>query len=100
MPFEGGQPIYTLDWPAVIPSAAKLAAQPRWAPDSSSLQYAVTRDGVSNIWQQALTDGPPKQITNFKSGLIFDFDWSRDGKELALARGSQTSDVVMINNIR
>jgi Tol biopolymer transport system component len=44
----------------------------------------LTRNGVSNIWQQKLTGGPPKQITNFESGQIFDFDWSRDGRQLAL----------------
>jgi hypothetical protein len=28
------------------------------------------------------------------------FDRSRDGKQLALARGTQTSDVVMINDFK
>ena len=40
------------------------------------------------------------QLTNFKTGRIFNFDWSRDGKWLALARGSVTSDVVLISDLR
>jgi Tol biopolymer transport system component len=55
---------------------------------------------VSNIWQQKLTGGTPKQITNFDSGQIFAFDWSRDGRQLALTRGSESSDVIPISNFR
>jgi Tol biopolymer transport system component len=44
---------------------------------------------TSNIWRQNLAGGAPKPITNFDSGQIFDFDWSRDGKQLALTRGSE-----------
>ena len=93
IPFEGGNPIYKWSWPA-------LAGSPRWAADGTGVEYVVTREGVSNIWHQKLTSGVPKQITNFKSGMIFDFDWSRDGKQLGLLRGSQSSDVVMISNFR
>ena len=93
IPFGGGTPIYQFDWPAV-------AGSPHWAPDGKAVEYVLTREGVSNIWQQKLTGGPPKQITHFKSGLIFDFDWSRDGKQLALTRGSENSDVILISNFR
>jgi serine/threonine protein kinase/Tol biopolymer transport system component len=93
IPFGGGTPIYQFDWPAV-------AGYPQWAPDGKAVQYVLTREGVSNIWQQKLAGGPLKQITHFKSGLIFDFDWSRDGKQLALTRGSQSSDVILISNFR
>jgi Tol biopolymer transport system component len=72
----------------------------RWAPDGKALDYHLTRAGASNIWRQALAGGPPKQITNFKSDRIFSFDWSRDGKQLALARGSTSSDVILISNFQ
>jgi serine/threonine protein kinase len=91
IPFTGGAPIYQRDWRGDF-------GPPRWAPDSRALEYLLTRDGTSNVWQQKLTGGPPKQITNFKSGLIFDFSWSRDGKQLGLIRGSQSSDVIMISH--
>jgi hypothetical protein len=34
------------------------------------------------------------------SGRIFDFSWSRDSKNLFLAKGETTSDVILINNFR
>jgi Tol biopolymer transport system component len=93
IPFDGGIPLYKFDWP---PSAG----DPRWAHDGKAIEYVLTKNGVSNIWQQKLTGGPPKQITNFKSGLIFDFEWSRDGSQLALTRGNLSSDVVLIGNFQ
>jgi Tol biopolymer transport system component len=71
-----------------------------WPPDSKTIDYLLTRGGVTNLWRQPLTGGEPKQITNFTSGLIFSFCWSRDGKQLALARGSLSSDIVLISNFR
>ena len=39
--------------------------------------------------------GEPKQLTFYKSGMIWDFDWSRDGKKVAISRGANASDVVL-----
>jgi hypothetical protein len=39
-------------------------------------------------------------LTNFTSDRIFWFDISRDGKQIALSRGTQTSDVVLISNFK
>ena len=58
-----------------------------WAPDESGLDYVVTRNGVSNIWRQPLTGGPPVQITRFSVGRIFSFAWSPDGQWLSLGIG-------------
>jgi Tol biopolymer transport system component/predicted Ser/Thr protein kinase len=91
--FDGGTLLHQFDWPL-------SAGEPRWAPGGEAIDYVVTRNGVSNIWRQNLAGGTPKQITNFESGQIFDFDWSRDGKQLALTRGSVSSDVILITNFR
>jgi hypothetical protein len=45
-----------------------------------------------------LSGGAPHQITNFASDRIPSFAWSRDGKQLLLTRGNQTSDVILISN--
>jgi len=37
---------------------------------------------------------------DFKADRIFWFDFSRDGKQLALSRGTQTSDVILIKDFR
>jgi serine/threonine protein kinase/Tol biopolymer transport system component len=91
VPMEGGEP-------------TKLSYQVDsafgWAPDSKAVLYADNRNGVSNLWSQSLDGRPPKQITNFTEGTIFNFSWSRDGKQLFLARGAANSDVVLINNVK
>jgi Tol biopolymer transport system component len=71
----------------------------RWAPDGEALTYIVTKAGVSNIWAQPLSDGPPQQLTHFKEEQIFSFDWSPQG-DLVLSRGSVTSDAVLIRNLK
>ncbi|MFY9559647.1 MAG: protein kinase [Terriglobales bacterium] len=72
----------------------------RWAPSGKALQYLLTRNGATNLWEQPLTGGEPRQITNFSSGRIFDFAWARDGKQLLLSKGNQSSDVILIRNFR
>ena len=56
-----------------------LAARFRFTPDGKSLAFIVTERGVSNLWAVPLTGGEPKWLTDFKSDVIFDFAWSRDG---------------------
>jgi Tol biopolymer transport system component len=72
----------------------------RWTPDGHALTYIDTEGGVSNIWSQPLDGGKPVPLTHFKTGRIFNFAWSRDGKWLALARGTAASDVVLISDVR
>ena len=94
--FDGGATLQQFDWPA----SAGLFASPRWMPGGKAIDYVLTHNGVSNIWRQNLAGGAPKQITHFEMGQIFDFDWSRDGRQLALTRGRESSDVIMIKNFR
>jgi hypothetical protein len=46
------------------------------------------RDNVANLWNQPLDGGAPKQISDFKEGLIVSLALSRDGKQMAFSRGS------------
>jgi len=95
LPFEGGQPTKILD---VTITGGNQSIH--WTPDGQAVAYVRTRGGVSNIWSQPLDSSPPKQVTDFKSDRIFNFAWSRDGKQLALSRGVVNSDVVLISNFR
>jgi serine/threonine protein kinase/Tol biopolymer transport system component len=72
----------------------------RWTPDGRGIAYVETRAGVSNVWAQPTEGGAPRQLTDFKTDHIFYFDWSRDGKQLAVARGTRASDVVLINDLK
>jgi Tol biopolymer transport system component len=74
-----------------------IGVMTKWAPDETGLDYVVTRNGVSNIWRQPLTGGPPVQITRFSAGKIFSFAWSPDGRWLSLGSGANRSDVVLMS---
>ena len=67
---------------------------------ANGLTYEVDRNGVSNIWSQPLEGGKSKQFTHFTSDLIFNYAWSRDGPQLAVSRGRQQSDVVLLSNLK
>lgn len=93
IPFAGGLPVKTFDLPPDAPQMQTV----RWSPDSQSLQFIVKRSGVENIWQQPLDGGSPKQITNFTADRIFSYDWSDDGKMLAVIRGAWTADMILLS---
>jgi serine/threonine protein kinase/Tol biopolymer transport system component len=71
-----------------------------WSPSGKALQYQLVRNGASNVWEQPLAGGTPRQITHFSSGRIFGFAWARDGKRLLLTKGIESSDVILISNFR
>jgi Tol biopolymer transport system component len=95
LPSEGGRPIKTLPLPSGF-----MPTNLRWTRDGREIVYGVTRGGVTNLWAQPVDGSPSKQLTNFTSDRIFFFDFSRDGKQVALSRGTLTRDVVLISNFK
>jgi eukaryotic-like serine/threonine-protein kinase len=71
-----------------------------WSADGKALQYLLTQNGVTNLWQQPISGGKPTQLTRFTSGEIFRFNWSLDRKRLLFTRGGTTSDVVLLSHLR
>lgn len=92
---EGGTPVKTLPLSSTV--LVDIGLGLRWTSDARALTYIDVVDGVSNIWIQPLNGSSPKQRTNFKSGEIFSYDVSRNGK-IAMARGSSARDVVLISD--
>ncbi len=88
----------TFDITEGVAASPALPAVIRWTPDSQAVAYVVTKNGISNIWEQPLSGGPPKKLTDFMADRIFWFDWSKDGKRLAYARGVLRNDVVLLEN--
>ena len=74
----------------------RVSGFPQFTPDGKALAYPIIDDGVSNIWIQPLDGSPGHQITNFKSGTFTYFNWSPDGKMLAVVRTESQSDVVLL----
>ncbi len=94
LPFEGGTPIKTFDM------APTFRGRPGWTPDGKAVTFYDTRTGTPNLWSQQVDGGSLKQLTDFKPDGLFARDWSRDGRLVALARGTVTSDVILISDFR
>jgi serine/threonine protein kinase len=70
----------------------------RFSPDGKGIVYPIREKGVSNLWVQPLDGGPGRQLTNFAELNIYWYQWSPDGKSLALVRGDSPSDLVLIKD--
>jgi serine/threonine protein kinase len=70
----------------------------RFTGDGKAVTYAMRDGDAANIWLQNLDGSAGKLLTDFKSELIRDFDYSFDGKQLAVVRGHRESDVVLIRD--
>ena len=103
-PSEDGEIRATYDLPPGAGPAGEGSPQLNWTAEDRGLAYVVTQNGVSNIWFQSVnlaspeTRSAPRQLTHFNSDLIFGFMWSRDLKQLALARGRYATDVVEVSH--
>ena len=80
--------VFTIPW--------KLCSRSRGI---RSLQFLITQNRTTSLWEQPLTGGETKQLIQFSAGQIFDFKWSSDGRRLLLMRGSTTTDAVLLNAI-
>jgi eukaryotic-like serine/threonine-protein kinase len=94
-----------------VPFAAQLDPNVKpgqWSADGKATVWADIRSGVPNLWmfpwikgkgQGAkglyVGQGDPRQMTFYREGMIWDFDWSQDGKKAAIARGANAGDVVV-----
>lgn len=72
----------------------------RWTPDGKALAYIANEGEVSNIWVKPVHGGAAKKLTNFQTETVVAFDWSPDGKQLLISRGTKTSDVVIISDLK
>lgn len=95
IPFEGGDPQKTFEVPRAAGGTRTII---KWSRDGRSLFYTAVANNASNIWRLPLDGGKPVQVTNFTEHIIPAFDWSRDGRRLAVSRGVLIRDVVLISN--
>ncbi len=66
--------------------------------DGKAIVYPIRNGETDNLWLQNLDGSLGKQLTDFKSEFIRDFDYSFDGKQLAIIRGHREADVVLIRD--
>ena len=94
IPVEGGARLKRFDFPPTVTQRFV-----RWMPDGKSIAFVNTQDGGSDIWLQPVDGGRPFRLTDFKAANIVAFDWAPDGHTLAVISATETSDVVLIDNV-
>lgn len=95
VPAAGGPPLqslktHSIDWRSSL----------QWIDNGEAIAYVHNEGGVFNVWKQPIAGGPPKQVTDFKEGLILSYAMSPDGQWLAYAQGSVLADVVLITDFQ
>jgi len=72
----------------------------QWMPDGKRIAFSDPRD-LANLWAQSIEDGEAKPFTRFQEVMgIRDFQWSRDGKRLAVARGGGSGGIVTLKGLK
>ncbi len=94
MSIDGGAPVKSFE---VIPFSFHHRPA-RWTPDGKGLVFKKTENQIGNLWQQQLTGGPPRKISDFKSDVIFNHAFSSDGKRLIVSRGKFAVNTVVLRN--
>jgi Tol biopolymer transport system component/DNA-binding winged helix-turn-helix (wHTH) protein len=89
---EDGRSVQRFDFPSTV--VERLV---KWTRDGNGIAFLNSPDGVQNIWTQPLDGGAAKPLTDFSSDSIISFNWNADGSQLAVIRGVETSDVLLIN---
>jgi Tol biopolymer transport system component len=75
--------------------------QPAFSPDGKWIAFLADRggeDAETQVWLMPADAGEAEQLTSFPGGVL-DFDWSPDGKRLALvvSAGPGSADVSVVN---
>jgi Tol biopolymer transport system component len=103
---DQGRPAYVI---CNLPDCSSLRFLPRqpagggerikWTPDGAGFLYVTGTP--QNLWVELLDGKPPRQLTHFTDAReIADAAWSRDGKRLAIARTTQTADIVLFRGLK
>ena len=90
LPAQGGLPVKTFETARGINSYIQYSA------DGQGLYYAVTERGVSNLALQPIGVTSLTQQTHFDKYGIYGFDYDWKNKRLAVARGRNNTDVVLL----
>ena len=96
MPFDGPGELKIFE----VKVSGTLQMLLRWSNDGKSILYTVNASNISNLWKLPINGDKTEQVTDFKENLISSFDWSRDGKTLACARGTLLRDAVLITDTK
>jgi len=100
IPLDFNQPVRFLDFEKPLAEYAPFFGDNPivFRHDGTGVVYAYRTGQADNLWLQHLDGTPGRQLTDFQSEFIRDFDYSADGKQVAIIRGHRESDVVLIRD--
>lgn len=85
--------------PRILNNNPNRSGEPKFSPDSKSIVFPVLEAGVYNLWEQPLDGSPGQQLTHFTSpDYIAGFEWSPDGKKLAIEWVQNTAEIVLLHD--
>ena len=90
IPAQGGLPVKN------FPPVLAISNFFQYSADGQALYYPVTLKGVSNIIMQPIGTRTVTQTTNFNDLLIYHYDYDWKNKRLAVTRGRNNTDVVLL----
>ena len=61
-----------------------------------TITYLIADNGHMELWAQTLDGSPGHALKQFDAEDVADFNWSPDGKTLAITRKHDTADVVLL----
>jgi eukaryotic-like serine/threonine-protein kinase len=77
---------------------ARASSPIAFSPDGKKIVYVVREKGVDNLWEQPLEGSAYKQLTHFTAERIARFAFSPDGSQIAIERGHNESDAVLLRD--
>ena len=90
LPAQGGLPV------KVFETARTISSYLQYSADGKALYYAVSERGVSNVVNQPIGSATVTPQTHFDKYAIYGFDYDWKNKRLAVARGRNNTDVVLL----
>jgi Tol biopolymer transport system component len=70
-----------------------------WTPDGAAIVWARSEGDAANLWAHPIKGGTAVAVTRFRTpGRIHSFAWSRDGRAIAVSRGRETRNAVMLRD--
>ena len=82
----------------IIVPRADITPPIAFTPDGKAVAYNFVENGVGNVWAQPLDGSPGHRLTNFTSDQIRTFQFSPDGKSIAVVRQHIVSDAVLLRD--
>ena len=76
----------------------EIALPIAFTPDGKAVIYNINENGVGNIWLQPIDGSKGRRLTNFTADQNGPFEYSHDGKSLAVARIHIVSDAILLHD--